>query len=89
MEFLKNPPGAGERSACDLLHFRYGFEIKMNVDRNGSCFIFVNALMHDDFFDSAVEGGCVQLCDIGVFLNGFHPLFCVIEIGRASCRERV
>lgn len=25
--------------------------IKMNFDRNVSCFIFVNALMHDDFFD--------------------------------------
>lgn len=44
------PPRRG-RSGCDLLHFREGFEIKMNFDRNVSCFIFVNALMHDDFFD--------------------------------------
>ena len=45
MEFLKNPPGAGERSACDLLHFRYGFEIKMNFDRNVSCFVAVYGFM--------------------------------------------
>ena len=47
---FKNRPGGG-RSGCDLLHLRDGFEIEMNFDRNVSCFIFVNALMHDDFFD--------------------------------------
>ena len=47
---FKNRPGRG-RSGCDLLHLRDGFEIEMNFDRNVSCFIFVNALMHDDFFD--------------------------------------
>ena len=47
---FKNRPGGG-RSGRDLLHFREGFEIKMNFDRNVSYFIFVNALMHDDFFD--------------------------------------
>ena len=40
-----------DRSGSDLFHLRDGFEIKMNFDRNVSCFIFVNALMHDDFFD--------------------------------------
>ena len=54
MEFLKNPPGAGERSACDLLHFRYGFEIKMNFDRNVSCFVAVYGFMDNDFFHQAV-----------------------------------
>ena len=54
MEFLKNPPGAGERSACDLLHFRDGFEIKMNFDRNVSCFVAVYGFMDNDFFHQAV-----------------------------------
>ena len=40
-----------DRSGSDLFHLRDGFEIKMNFDRNVSCFIFVNALMHNDFFD--------------------------------------
>ena len=40
-----------DRSGSDLFHLRDGFEIKMNFDRNVSCFIFVYALMHDDFFD--------------------------------------
>ena len=40
-----------DRSGSDLFHLRDGFEIKMNFDRNVSCFIFVNALMYDDFFD--------------------------------------
>ena len=40
-----------DRSGSDMFHLRDGFEIKMNFDRNVSCFIFVNALMHDDFFD--------------------------------------
>ena len=75
---LLREPSRRDRSGSDLFHLRDGFEIKMNFDRNVSYFIFVNALMHDDFFDSAVKGGCVQLCDVGVFLNGFHPLFCVI-----------
>ena len=39
-----------DRSGSDLFHLRDGFEIKMNFDRNVSCFIFVNAFMHDDFF---------------------------------------
>ena len=37
-----------DRSALDLFHLRDGFEIEVNFDRNVSCFIFVNALMHDD-----------------------------------------
>ena len=50
MVFLREP-SRRDRSGSDLFHFRDGFEIKMNFDRNVSCFIFVNALMHDDFFD--------------------------------------
>ena len=48
--FLREP-SRRDRSGTDLFHLRDGFEIKMNFDRNVSCFIFVNALMHDDFFD--------------------------------------
>ena len=44
-------PSRRDRSGTDLFHLRDGFEIKMNFDRNLSCFIFVNALMHDDFFN--------------------------------------
>ena len=41
-----------------------------------------------------VKGGCIQLCDGGVFLNGFHPLFCIIgtpekESVHASCCIRM
>ena len=50
MVFLREP-SRRDRSVSDLFHLRDGFEIKMNFDRNVSCFIFVNALMHDDFFD--------------------------------------
>ena len=50
MVFLREP-SRRDRSGSDLFHLRDGFEIKMNFDRNVSCFIFVNALMHDDFFD--------------------------------------
>ena len=50
MMFLREP-SRRDRSGSDLFHLRDGFEIKMNFDRNVSCFIFVNALMHDDFFD--------------------------------------
>ena len=50
MMFLREP-SQRDRSGSDLFHLRDGFEIKMNFDRNVSCFIFVNALMHDDFFD--------------------------------------
>ena len=50
MVFLKEL-SRRDRSGSDLFHLRDGFEIKMNFDRNVSCFIFVNALMHDDFFD--------------------------------------
>jgi len=50
MVFLREP-SLRDRSGSDLFHLRDGFEIKMNFDRNVSCFIFVNALMHDDFFD--------------------------------------
>ena len=50
MVFLREP-SRRDRSGTDLFHLRDGFEIKMNFDRNVSCFIFVNALMHDDFFD--------------------------------------
>ena len=50
MVFLREP-SRRNRSGSDLFHLRDGFEIKMNFDRNVSCFIFVNALMHDDFFD--------------------------------------
>ena len=50
MVFLREP-SRRDRSGSDLFHLRNGFEIKMNFDRNVSCFILVNALMHDDFFD--------------------------------------
>ena len=50
MVFLREP-SRRDRSGSDLFHLRDGFEIEMNFDRNVSCFIFVNALMHDDFFD--------------------------------------
>ena len=50
MVFLREP-SRQDRSVSDLFHLRDGFEIKMNFDRNVSCFIFVNVLMHDDFFD--------------------------------------
>ena len=50
MVFLREP-SRRDRAGSDLFHLRDGFEIKMNFDRNVSCFIFVNALMHDDFFD--------------------------------------
>ena len=50
MVFLREP-SRRDRSGSDLFHLWDGFEIKMNFDRNVSCFIFVNALMHDDFFD--------------------------------------
>ena len=50
MVFLREP-SRRDRSGSDLFHLRDGFEIKMNFDRNVSCFIFVNAFMHDDFFD--------------------------------------
>ena len=42
MVFLREPSRRG-RSGSDLFHLRDGFEIKMNFDRNVSCFIFVNA----------------------------------------------
>ena len=48
---LLREPSRRDRSGSDLFHLRDGFEIKMNFDRNVPCFIFVNALMHDDFFD--------------------------------------
>ena len=54
MEYFKNLPGAGERSACDLLHLRDGFEIEMNFDRNVSCFVAVYGFMDNDFFNQAV-----------------------------------
>ena len=50
MVFLREP-SRRDRSGSDLFHLRDGFEIKMNFDRNVSCFIFVNAFMHDNFFD--------------------------------------
>ena len=50
MVFLREP-SRRDRSGSDLFHLGDRFEIKMNFDRNVSCFIFVNALMHDDFFD--------------------------------------
>ena len=50
MVFLREP-SRRDRSGSDLFHLWDGFEIKMNFDRNVSCSIFVNALMHDDFFD--------------------------------------
>ena len=50
MVFFREP-SRRDRSGSDLFHLRDGFEIKMNFDRNVSCFIFVYALMHDDFFD--------------------------------------
>ena len=48
---LLREPSRRDRSGSDMFHLRDGFEIKMNFDRNVSCFIFVNAFMHDDFFD--------------------------------------
>ena len=72
------PPRRG-RSGCDLLHFREWFEIKMNFDRNVSCFIAVYALMDNDFFNQAIKGSCVQFRDVGVFLNGLYPLAGVIR----------
>lgn len=48
---LLREPSRRDRSGSDLFHLRDGFEIKMNFDRNVSCFIFVNAFMHDNFFD--------------------------------------
>ncbi len=57
--------------------FRYGFEIKMNFDRNVSCFVTVYGFMDNDFFHQAVQGGSVQLGDVPVFLYGFHSLPCV------------
>ena len=50
MVFFREP-SRRDRSGSDLFHLRDGFEIKMNFDRNVSCFIFVNAFMHDNFFD--------------------------------------
>ncbi len=67
------PPRRG-RSGCDLLHFREGFEIKMNFDRNVSCLFAVDMFMDNDFFNQAVECGGVQFRDVGIFLNGLHPL---------------
>ena len=48
---LLREPSRRDRSGSDLFHLRDGFEIKMNFDRNVSCFIIVNAFMHNDFFD--------------------------------------
>ena len=42
MVFLREP-SRRDRSGSDLFHLRDGFEIKMNFDRNVSCFIFVNS----------------------------------------------
>ena len=56
------PPRRG-RSGCDLLHFREGFEIKMNFDRNVSCFIAVYALMDNDFFNQAIKGCLLYTSD--------------------------
>ena len=50
MVFFREP-SRRDRSGSDLFHLRDGFEIEVNFDRNVSCFIFVNAFMHDDFFD--------------------------------------
>ena len=47
-------PRRGGRSRRDLLHFRQGFEIEMNFDRNVSCFVAVDGFMDNDFFDKAV-----------------------------------
>ena len=44
MVFLREP-SRRDRSGSDLFHLWDGFEIKMNFDRNVSCFIFVNALI--------------------------------------------
>ena len=48
---LLREPSRRDRPGSDLFHLRDGFGMKMNFDRNVSCFIFVNALMHNDFFD--------------------------------------
>ena len=44
MVFFREP-SRRDRSGSDLFHLRDGFEIKMNFDRNVSCFIFVNAFI--------------------------------------------
>ena len=46
---LLREPSRRDRSGSDLFHLRDGFEIKMNFDRNVSCFIFVYALMAEKF----------------------------------------
>ena len=43
MVFFREP-SRRDRSGSDLFHLRDGFEIKMNFDRNVSCFIFVNSI---------------------------------------------
>ena len=53
MVFLREP-SRRDRSGSDLFHLRDGFEIKMNFDRNVSCFIAVYALMDNDFLNQAV-----------------------------------
>ena len=50
MKFLRIP-GAGKRSACDMLHFWYGFEIKMNFD-------IVNISLH--FFSQNFQAACLS-----------------------------
>ena len=52
-EIIKNLPGWG-RSFSDLLHFRDWFQIKMNFNRNVSCFIAVYFFMDNDFFNQLV-----------------------------------
>ena len=46
MVFLREP-SRRDRSGSDLFHLWDGFEIKMNFDRNVSCFIFVNAFIQN------------------------------------------
>ena len=69
-EFLRIPR-SGERSVCDLLHFPNGFEIKMNFDRNVSCFVAVYGFMDNDFFNQAVQDESVQPCDVLYFCMDF------------------
>ena len=71
--FLGTAP-AGNRSGRDLFHLRDGFEIKMNFNRNVSCLIAVDVFMDNDFFNQTVEGGSVQLRDVGVFPEWRPPI---------------
>ena len=68
MVFLREP-SRRDRSGSDLFHLRDGFEIKMNFDRNVSCFIFVNALI--------LHIRIVQGCAFSVKTDGLYDVLAV------------